>query len=267
MEDRLWLILATTGYLIAVVWSAYAMGAKRPISNRWSNLLIGLAFLFHSGFLYERGQEIRHCPITNLFETIAFLSWALILTYLLIGSAYRMSILGAFTAPIVFLMNFFALITPIDQHVARPPLGWQLELHASLSVMAYGILGVSAIAGFMYLIQEKQVKSHQLGQTFYNLPAMGDLESVQQRLLAWGFVLLTFGLVAGFLIPRQGEVDWVKLVWSALVWALYLGLLLAPRVFKLSHKKLAWCCVLGYAFVLLTFWGINSLSFTHRFNS
>src|ERR1700679_6602 len=90
------------------------LGSKATGAKRWTFLLLAAAFASHTLFLHQRGQEIGHCPITNLFETLAFFSWSLVLTYLVVGPAYRMSILGAFTAPIVFLLNFFALAAPVD---------------------------------------------------------------------------------------------------------------------------------------------------------
>jgi ABC-type uncharacterized transport system permease subunit len=266
MEDRFWLALATLGYLISSGWGAYALGARTRISNRWNDSLLLLSFLAHCAFLQQRGQAIGHCPLTNLFETVAFLSWSLVLTYLVTGTAYRMSILGAFTAPVVFFMNFFALITPIDKPNRMPPMGWELELHASMSVLAYGALGIAALASLIYLIEERALKRHDWGDWFYRLPPIGELEVVQQRLILWGFILLTIELWAGFYSPHNKPLDWVKMIWSGAVWLLYLVLLLTPRLTHLSHKKIAWCSLGGYAFVLLTFWGINSISQSHRFD-
>src|SRR5271154_1169947 len=104
VQDRLWLFLATLGYLASAGWGLYALGSQRPVANRWTFLLIGMAFILQTLFLHQRAETIRHCPITNLFETLAFFSWSLALTYIMVGPAYRMSILGAFTAPIVFLI-------------------------------------------------------------------------------------------------------------------------------------------------------------------
>jgi HemX protein len=129
MHDRIWLFLATLGYLASAGWGLYALGSKRSASNFWTFLLIAVAFVFHSFFLEQRGQSIQHCPITNLFETLAFFSWSLVLTYLVVGPTYRMSILGAFTAPVVFLINFFALAaaSQIDLPGAMPHLGTAVE--------------------------------------------------------------------------------------------------------------------------------------------
>src|ERR1019366_1275597 len=171
-HDRLWLFIATLGYLASAGWGLYALGSQRPHSNRVTLGLIMAAFAFHTLFLHQRGEAIQHCPITNLFETLAFFSWSLVLTYLVVGPAYRMSILGAFTAPIVFLINFFALAaaSQIDLPNALPRLGWQLEVHAALSLLGLGVLGVAALAGVAYLIQERQLKRHVLTSWFYSLP-------------------------------------------------------------------------------------------------
>lgn len=260
------MLAATLTYLISAAWGAYALGARRATSTPWNDSVLLLGFILSSVFLYYRGQAIRHCPITNLFEVVAFFSWSLVLTYLVIGPVYRMSILGAFTAPLVFLLNFLALVAPIDLPTNRPPLGWELELHACLSIVGFGMLGVAALAGVMYLIQERQLKRRSLDHWFYSLPAMGQLEQVHRLVLKWAFLIFSLGMLFGFFIPHESTLDWVKVFWSAAVWALYGALLLAPKIIHISHKKVAWLSVAGYIFVLLTFWGINSLSQDHRFS-
>jgi len=265
VNDRLWLLLATLGYLASAGWGLHALGSQRTVANRGAFMLILAAFVLQTLFLHQRGKTIGHCPITNLFETLAFFSWSLVLTYLVVGPAYRMSILGAFTAPVVFLINFFALTTPIDVHNPMPRLGWQLELHATLALLGLGVLGVAALAGLAYLIQERQLKRHSLTSWFYTLPDVGQLELVQQRVLVWGFAIFSAGAVLGFFIPHQTSEDWVKIVWSAGVWSLYAALVVVLGVGRLSHKKTALLSVAGYVFILLTFWGINSLSEAHVF--
>jgi ABC-type uncharacterized transport system permease subunit len=265
MHDRLWLAAATLGYLASAGWGLYALGAQRPVANRGTFLLIAAAFVLHTLFLRARGLAIGHCPITNLFETLAFFSWSLVLTYLVVGPAYRMSILGAFTAPVVFLINFCALAAPIDVPGNVPKLGWQLELHATLALLGLGVLGVAALAGVAYLIQDRQLKRRALGSWFYTLPNVGRLELVQQRVLVWGFAIFSAGAALGFFIPHQTSEDWVKIAWSGLVWTLYGVLIVVLALGRLSHKKTALLSVAGYVFILLTFWGINSLSEAHVF--
>lgn len=266
MPDRNWLIAATIVYLISAAWGAYALGARRPTSTPLNNSLLFVGFVLNYIFLYKRGMAIHHCPISNLFEVVAFFTWALVLTYMVIGPVYRMSILGAFTAPLVFVLNFLALVLPVDLPSARPEVGWVLEMHASLTIVGFGMLGVAALAAVMYLIQERQLKRRSLNHWFYDLPAMGRLELVHRHVLLWAFLLFSSGMLFGFFVPHESTLDWVKVFWSAAVWLLYGMLLLSPKLVHLSHKKIAWISVGGYIFVLLTFWGINSFSLDHRFN-
>ena len=260
MSWRRWATWASAG------WGLYAGSARAgslPIAEPSSSS--APAFILHTIFLHQRGEAIGHCPITNLFETLAFFSWSLVLTYLVVGPAYRMSILGAFTAPVVFLINFFALLAPIDLPGDMPHLGWQLELHATLSLLGLGVHGIAALSGLTYLIQERQLKRRALTSWFYSLPNVGRLEQVQQRVLAWGFAIFSAGAFLGFFIPHQQAEDWVKIAWSASVWKLYAVLVLVLGLGRLSHKKTALFSVGGYVFILLTFWGINSLSEAHVF--
>ena len=82
-----------------------------------------------------------------------------------------------------------------------PHLGWQLELHATLALLGLGVLGVAALAGVAYLIQERQLKRHALTSWFYSLPNVGRLELVQQRVLVWGFRIFSGGRGARLFHP------------------------------------------------------------------
>ena len=84
-------------------------------------------------------------------------------------------------------------------------------------------------------------------------------------MLVWGFAIFSAGAVLGFFIPHQHAAAWGKIAWSAVVWCLYAALVVVLGLGRLSHKKTALLSVAGYVFILLTFWGINSLSKAHVF--
>src|SRR6185437_1861799 len=108
-------------------------------------------------------------------------------------------LMGAFTAPLVFALQTVALLAPIDRPhpPAAKPSPW-LELHASLSLVAYGAFALPCIAGVMYLIQERQLKRRRINSMFYHFPPLTDLFAAITRLVWLGLGLLTLGLVAGF---------------------------------------------------------------------
>ncbi|MGD9896477.1 MAG: inner membrane protein YpjD [Candidatus Methylacidiphilaceae bacterium] len=265
MGDRLWLSLAALFAFLGALRGAYMLGSRSKGAGRLVDLFLLAAWGGQSLFLYFRGKNIGHCPITNLLETVAFLGWALLLIYLLVGSAYRLSVLGFCTAPVVSLLDFAALIAPIDRVKPLPKLGWPLEVHGTALLLAYGALGIGAVAGLLYLFEDRTLKSRRVAGWFYTFPALGDLLVVQRRLLHLGFVLLTAGLLIGVLLSTRGSWDWVKLFWSVGVWLLYLVLVCARCLFHWSSRWVAQGMVGGFLFVLLTFWLINGWSRAHQF--
>src|SRR5437763_6203559 len=170
---------------------------------RFNFLAVALGFVFQTAFLWFRGHALGRCPITNLFEVFIFLAWSVAAIYMVVGPAYRLSLMGAFTAPLVVLLQGFALLAPIDvRHPTRlSPNPW-LEFHASMSLIAYGVFARACIAGVMYLVQERQLKTRQLHSIFYHLPPLTQLFAAITRLLWWDFGLYTLGLVSGFFVGQ-----------------------------------------------------------------
>lgn len=267
MEERSFIALASLAYLVSTGYALYALVSHKFHQSRLNLFVMALGFFFQTLFLYYRGEEIGHCPLTNLFETLVFIGWAIVLNYLLIGPAFRLSLLGAFTAPLALGVNAFALIIPgIDMKRALPEMGYMLETHASFSALAYGTLGLSAVAAAMFLISDHYLKAKSPGGIASRLPSLGKLDTVSFRVMLLGFGLLTVGMGTGFLVPEV-RMDWVKVVWSLLVWGGYAALVCARGFSWMSPVKFSWLSVLGYLFVLLTFWGINSLTSAHQFHS
>src|SRR5437763_11660888 len=137
--DRYLLIVSTVCFLAAVVHTVVELRAGMFRPMRFNFFAVGLGFIFQTAFLSVRGHALGRCPLTNLFEVFVFLAWSVALIYLLIGPAYRLSLIGAFTAPLVFAVQTFALVAPIHvPHPSRLPANPWPQFHASISMIAYG---------------------------------------------------------------------------------------------------------------------------------
>lgn len=229
---------------------------------RFNFVAVGLGFVFQTAFLSVRGHAVGRCPITNLFEVIIFVAWSVALFYMVVGPAYRLSLMGAFTAPLVVLLQLAALLAPIDHpHTAKlRPNSW-LEFHASISLVAYGAFALAGIAGVMYLVQERQIKTHQIHSIFYHLPPLPDLFAAITRLLWWGFALYTIGLLSGFFVGEP--LPRIQIICATGVWILY-GLILQGRYLRwFAPKRVAILCVLGFSAALTLLWGITFTAQTH----
>ena len=257
--DHAPLAASTFCFLFGFAYTMFALGTKRYQPSRWNFAAIVLGFVFQTLWLFQRGHAIGRCPLTNLFEVFVFLSWSMVLLYLLVGTAYRLSLLGAFTSPLVFVFQTFALIAPIDTPqlaAARlVPDPW-LELHAAISVIAYGAFALAGVAGVMYLVQERQLKTHHLRTLFFHLPPIADLSVVLNRLLVTGFMLLTAGLLAGFAV----RADWLKVTWGVGVWAIYGFIIQAEKLRRISPRRVALLAVIAFSLTLSTLWGLNFIS-------
>ena len=147
LVDRQLLIVSTICFLSAIAHTVVEMrGGIRPM--QFNFFAVGLGFIFQTAFLSIRGHALGRCPITNLFEVIIFVAWSVALFYIVVGPAYRLSLMGAFTAPLVVLLQLFALLAPIDRpHPVKLPANPWLEFHASMSMVAYGAFALACIAG------------------------------------------------------------------------------------------------------------------------
>jgi len=232
-------------------------------------LLLLLGFLFHTTAMLKRGMMFGKCPLQNIYEATVFITWTMTAAYLVLGLWPRLRFFSAFASPVLFGVGVFALMPALD-----PPHGLQPEfvgagpsLHASLILLAYGAFGFAAISALMYLTQEHDLKFHKLRAILSLLPPIQRLERIAGRLVLAGFILLTLGLETGGHLPRpEGVAYWKepKVLWSAAVWAMYAGLLLARWRAAWFGRKFAVSTIGAFAFVLLTFWGTNLLSPIHN---
>lgn len=249
--ERYLLAGSTLCYLLASGYSLVLSGAGKFRSSRFILSAMVAGFALQTTFLYLRGQAIGRCPITNPFEILVFLSWSVAIAYLVVGAAYRISLLGAFTAPLVLGLQLAALLLAPDKPPAtRMPADAWLELHAATSLMAYGVLALGCVAGVMYLVQEKQLKMRVPGSIFHVLPPLTTLTEAMRRLLWFGTGLLTAGILAGF--PVGLPVGHGKAVASLLVWIVYAGVLVLWRKHHLGPRGAAMACTAAFVLALVT---------------
>lgn len=234
--DRILITGATFCLLLSFGYTLFALGAGRFRPGWLNRIAIVGGFVLLSLDLWNRGRMQGACPINSLFDVLVFMSWSILLIYLVIGPAYHLSLLGAFTSPLVFLILLTAQLGPEGSawRAQRDP--W-VAFHAALSLIAYGAFALAAVAGLMYLVQNRQLKDRKAGTLLYNLPPINDLGVANARLLWLGFALLTVGFIAGHVSGMQ--VNTLKFAASVVIWAGYGAILLLRRLHRLPPKRTA----------------------------
>jgi len=252
--EKIALWASTFFYFLIFCSTLVALKAKRLHPGRFSFVAIFLGVACQSWFLVLRGKETHACPITTLPEMLIFLSWAIGWFYLLIGSTYRISLMGAFTAPLILIfqsMGFLLLAPAISVEHSLSP--W-IEAHAALSLVAFGALSLASVSALMFLFQEAQLKSQAPAPIFHFLPPMQLLEITTVRLLWLGLGLLTTAFISGALsgIPISGIKFWI----SFLLWGCYGLLGVAEQARRLSPHRFAQGIILVFVFALVVLFGV-----------
>jgi ABC-type uncharacterized transport system permease subunit len=260
--DRLLLALSSLAFLIGCVMTGLALGKQRFRTEKAIYGCILAGFLALTGFLYFRGEMIGRCPLSNLSEVLIFLSWASVGFYFAAGSVFRLSLLGAFTSPLAFVLLGAAMLFP-GAWTAQPMLGdgsrfWP-ELHAAVSIIAYGAFAIAGLAGVMLMQQERLLKQRKLARAWMQFPAITELSEAIHRLVQIGFWLLTVGLFAGFQMGNLGA-HTLTIGWAVGVWILYAGILIAVHQRKLSGKKIAHLATAAFIIALTALWGLGAIT-------
>ncbi len=253
---RLLLLLSTVAFLAALVHAVIAIRAGQWRESRWHLIPMAVGFALQSAFLYLRGQQHGHCPLTNLFEVFIFIGWSIMLLYFLVGGAYQLSLLGVFTAPLLALMQTIALIAPVDTP-PKHPLGkvnpW-LEMHSSLALIGYAAFALAGITGIMYLLQDRLLKRHRINALFHQLPPIHDLAKAIKRMVVLGLFLLTVALACAFKIDEHASLSKLLFVW--VVWGIYAAIALLMWLRQFSARHTALLAIGGFVVTFISIWTV-----------
>jgi cytochrome c-type biogenesis protein CcsB len=156
--------LSTIAYILAMVlYIGYLAFRKSQVGVVATTVTVAgfisqtLAILLRWKEFYEIGQMgwLRAVPLTNLYESLVFFVWCLILAYLVIEFRYKNRSFGAFITPVAGLVLAFIDISGMSKDIQPlvPALqsNWLLA-HVMMSFIAYSMFAVSFSTGLMYLI-------------------------------------------------------------------------------------------------------------------
>ena len=162
--------------LIALVPLALSIRSKHEERN--SKIAVGIvivAFILELVYFAFRWAATGHAPVSNLFEFIAMFSIMLIAGYLITYAYYKTKIFGLFAIPISLILLGYGSIFSTDVAPLIPALqsNW-LFIHVTTVTLSYGILSMSAVAGFIYLLKiiptdEKSLRARMLEFLMWNI--------------------------------------------------------------------------------------------------
>ena len=248
-----WFLIAAT--VLAAIGGVTGMRSlkhgKRSQATVW---WMGAAFLAQIGFLGIRGEARAACPLVGIGEILVFLAWSLTLFYILVGPTYRISLLGVFSAPVVVVFQAVALIPGVMDKNPEPvgtTSAWG-ETHAAMSVLSYGALALAAVSSVMFLVLNRQLKDqHLTSGLFRKLPPVHELLVSSRRLLWIGWIMLTVGVVAGFMMDPSSLN--AHLIAAMIIWIAYAALIGIAQFRGLTGQRFSLATIVLFILSLSVF--------------
>ena len=116
--------------------------------------LQGIGLALHTLALVARGIGAGRLPLTNQYEFATSFAWGLCLVSLVFVLRFRFPVLGAFAAPVTFLIIGYAAMQSREVKELMPALrsNW-LGFHVSTAIIAYGAFGVSFVLSIIFLMR------------------------------------------------------------------------------------------------------------------
>lgn len=228
-----------------------------------SNFLFGLTLL-------SRWITAHYFPLSNLFESLIFLSWALSFLVLYFEQQTKSQTLSLLLAPVLFLLSSFSSFNlPLDMQKASalvPSLqsNW-LMMHVSMMMISYATLLTGSILSVFYLCFVKfNLLSDVLKFNFLRSSSfLGIIETLSNKVISIGFPLLTLGILSGAVWANEAWGSYwswdPKETWALITWLVFATYLHARFLKGWQGEKIAWIGSLGFFTLWICYLGVNFL--------
>jgi cytochrome c-type biogenesis protein CcsB len=274
------LILSITTFVYGLAASLYlaAWVFHKKQLNQWATwvVVVGIAgntagFVLRWVESYQMG--IGRIPLSNLYESLVFFSLMIALIYLVIESKYGHQIIGAFAMPLAVLSMAYASLSPNISDRIQPLLpalksNW-LTVHVITCFIGYAAFAIAFGLSLMYLI--KRDDSDNAGTLLSMVPQGRFLDDLTHQMVLFGFLFLSAGIISGAVWANSAwgrYWGWdPKETWSLITWFVYATLLHARFMRGWRGKRIAVFSMVGFAAVLITYFGVNYLPGLHSYGS
>lgn len=251
-------------YAVATILFLIEVATRHVKTAQYARWTISGGFLLHCATLIARFLETGHTPVAGLHESLSFFAWALVGCFLLFDLRYRLAVLGAFLSPLALILMIVGSAVGTGAHEANPMLeSWWFPIHVSLAFLGHAVFAIAFVAGIMYLIQERMLKSKRFSALYYKLPSLDTLDSINYKCLSFGFPLMTMGIISGAVWANSawgGYWRWdPKETWALITWFWYAALLHGRLTVGWRGRRAAIFAIIGFIGLIFTFLGVNLL--------
>jgi cytochrome c-type biogenesis protein CcsB len=260
--------------------------------GQFSTILANILLFF---ILCSRWIVAGYFPLSNLYESLLFLTWTLLTIYLYIELKTNSKLIGAILIPVALLINGFANLTLSPEMQKSSPLvpalqsNW-LMMHVSMMLLSYATLIMGSLLCILFLVISKykdiDLKSiddsslplYNIMLDYYEakllapsneMAELGKLKLLQSldnwsyRIIGLGFPFLTIGIISGGVWANEAWGSYwswdPKETWALITWLVFATYLHARITKGWEGKKTAVLGGLGFFVIWICYLGVNFL--------
>lgn len=262
-ESTLFLITFALYVITAFYYFSFLFSKKKALAKIGFRVAFA-GLIIHTAALILRTIESGHAPFTNMYESLSFLAWASILSYIIIEALYKVRKAGPYFILIVIALMALAS-SPLMPKEATPLVpalqSYWLWLHISVTFLGEAFFAVAFITSILYLVADSKEKKNP-GKKFE--VSAEKFDSISYRSIAVGFPLFTLGgLVFGMVWAYKAWGSyWTwdpKETWSLITWFVFAIYLHTRIVMGWKGRRSACVAIIGFLAALFTYFGVNYL--------
>lgn len=246
--------------------------------------------------LCSRWIVAGYFPLSNLYESLLFLTWFLLTLYLYLEFKTNSNIIGAVLLPItLFIIGFANLTLSVDMQKSSPLVpslqsNW-LMMHVSMMILSYATLIIGSLLCILFLVisrgqdidlkiinkpsfpvsnlivdySETEILSITSFKTikFGKIKLLESLDNWSYRTIGLGFPFLTIGIISGGIWANEAWGSYwswdPKETWALITWIIF-AIYLHSRMTKgWKGKKTAIIGSIGFFIIWICYLGVNFL--------
>ena len=257
---------------------------KNNIIFKISRSLVFLSNLLFTVTLFSRWLGEGYFPLSNLYESLIFLSWSISAIQLLIETKTQSRLIGSIGTPLIFLISGFSSLTlPLEMQKALPLVpslqsNW-LMMHVSMMMVSYAMLIVGSLLSILYLafitfnskenpltvdFSANNVQQSTLSLTTYaKLSLLQTVDIWSYRIIGLGFPFLTIGIISGAVWANEAWGSYwswdPKETWALITWLVFAIYLHARLIKGWQGQKAAFVGSCGFFVIWICYLGVNFL--------
>jgi cytochrome c-type biogenesis protein CcsB len=261
--------------------------SKNNLIFKLSRGLVFLSNLLFGTTLLVRWVGEGYFPLSNLYESLIFLSWTISFIHLIVEAKTQSRLVGSLATPLVFFISGFSSLTlPVEMQKALPLVpslqsNW-LMMHVSMMMISYATLIVGSLFSLLYLAFvyfNKEVLSTEVinnngminsisslsseKKSFSKLSLLQTIDIWSYRIIGLGFPFLTIGIISGAVWANEAWGSYwswdPKETWALITWLVF-AIYLHSRLLKgWQGKKAAILGSCGFFVIWICYLGVNFL--------